>query len=98
MEASQTAQGGFAAWQRVCFAIYEANREVLPLLEDHGPPSDGEIGWLPNEMWPPVDLESDFACIHGYEGQLVPGGQIMMGQWIDMLDTTGRGPFIFWDV
>lgn len=98
MGPSQTAEGGFTAWQRICFVIYEADREILPLLADDGSPSDGEVDWLPNETWPPVDLGLDFVCIHGYEARLLPGGRIMLGQWVDMLDTTGRGPFIFWNI
>lgn len=36
--------------------------------------------------------------LHGYEAVLLPGGRIMLGRWIDLKNTSGRGPFIFWDV
>lgn len=36
--------------------------------------------------------------VHGYEAVIIPGGRLMLGWWIDMKNTSGRGPFIFWDV
>ncbi|KAJ6085917.1 hypothetical protein N7486_010198 [Penicillium sp. IBT 16267x] len=36
--------------------------------------------------------------VHGYEAVIIPGGRLMLGRWIDMKNTSGRGPFIFWDV
>lgn len=36
--------------------------------------------------------------LHGYEAVLLPGGRIMLGRWMDLKDTSARGPFIFWDV
>ncbi|KAJ5635405.1 uncharacterized protein N7484_008718 [Penicillium longicatenatum] len=36
--------------------------------------------------------------VHGYEAVIIPGGRFMLGRWIDMKNTSGRGPFIFWDV
>ncbi|OQD72384.1 hypothetical protein PENDEC_c021G06415 [Penicillium decumbens] len=43
-------------------------------------------------------FNEDDNWVHGYEGVLVPGGGIMLGRWLDLKDTSGRGPFIFWDV
>ena len=36
--------------------------------------------------------------VHGYEAVILPGGRIMLGRWLDLRDTSGRGPFIFWDI
>ncbi|KAB8199699.1 hypothetical protein BDV34DRAFT_231004 [Aspergillus parasiticus] len=93
-------QGGFPGWQRICFAIYAADREQLPLLLEIGElePSDDEAACLLSELWPPGELETDFLWIQGYEGVILPGGKIMLGQWVDMIDMTERGPFIFWNL
>lgn len=88
---------GFPGGQRVCFAIYEANRQVLP-LENVGAQGSDDVILFPQETWPPMDVEASFHCIHGYEGRLLPGNRIMIGQWVDMLNFTGKGPFIFWDI
>lgn len=94
------AHGGFPYWRRICFAIYDADREQLPLI----PNDDGTSGkgkddlWLPEEAWPPYDLEVEFNWVHGYEGVILPSGTIMIGRWIDMVEPTARGPFIFWNV
>ncbi|KAH2854177.1 hypothetical protein KXW36_002995 [Aspergillus fumigatus] len=91
---------GFPYWRRICFAIYDADREQLPLI----PNDDGTSGkgkddlWLPEEAWPPYDLEVEFNWVHGYEGVILPSGTIMIGRWIDMVEPTARGPFIFWNV
>ncbi|KAE8349028.1 hypothetical protein BDV28DRAFT_152269 [Aspergillus coremiiformis] len=92
-------QGGFPGWQRICFAIYAADRERLPLLLETGKSGryNDEDGCLLNELWPPVELETDFLWCQGYEGVIFPGGKIMVGQWVDMINTTESGPFIFWD-
>lgn len=42
-------------------------------------------------------LISEDHWAHGYEAVILPGGSVMLGRWIDLNDTTGRGPFIFWD-
>lgn len=42
--------------------------------------------------------QGDGHWIHGYEGVILPGGNIMLGRWVDLKDTSGRGPFIFWDL
>ncbi|KAI9924026.1 hypothetical protein ASPWEDRAFT_23360 [Aspergillus wentii DTO 134E9] len=91
-------QGGFPGWTRICFAIYDADREQLPLIVNEGNDQENDTPWLPDEEWPPFDLAFEFNWIHGYEGVLLPGGRIMMGRWIDMIETTARGPFIFWDL
>lgn len=43
-------------------------------------------------------FNDDDSWVHGYEGVLAPGGGFMLGRWLDLKDTSGRGPFIFWDV
>ncbi|GIK03759.1 hypothetical protein Aspvir_007833 [Aspergillus viridinutans] len=99
-ESIPTAHGGFPNWRRICFAIYDADREQLPLI-----PNDDETSgkgkddlWLPEEAWPPYDLEVEFNWIHGYEGAILPSGTIMIGRWIDMVEPNARGPFIFWSM
>ena len=57
----------------------------------------GKIPWFPNELWPPCDLQSDFTSINGYEGVMLPGERIIMGRFVDMIQTSDRGPFVFWD-
>ncbi|KAH8693129.1 hypothetical protein BGW36DRAFT_464317 [Talaromyces proteolyticus] len=94
------AQGDFPGWTRICFVDYDANREFLPLF-DHKNTHDEYLSF-PDEQWPPVDLHSDFLSIYGFEGVLLPGGRIILGQWLDMQgEGTGecdRGPFIFWEM
>lgn len=84
--------------------IYEPNRACLPLHmgmiddeEEDGQEGEGGIQWFPKEMWPPSDFVFDFHWIHGYEGVILPGGRIILGRWMDMVDGLDRGPFIFWD-
>ncbi|KAJ5714994.1 uncharacterized protein N7483_012175 [Penicillium malachiteum] len=36
--------------------------------------------------------------VHGYEAVILPGGRMMLGRWLDMKETSARGPFIFWDI
>ncbi|KAJ5665628.1 uncharacterized protein N7477_008076 [Penicillium maclennaniae] len=43
-------------------------------------------------------FNDDDSWIHGYEGVIPPGGGVMLGRWLDLKDTSGRGPFLFWDV
>ncbi|KAF9891285.1 hypothetical protein FE257_004849 [Aspergillus nanangensis] len=98
VEPLQDVYGGFPGWKRICFAIYAANRDFLPILEGGSGQGQHGTGMFPNEAWPPIDMEVEFTCIHGYEGRLLPGGSMILGQWVDMRNTTGKGPFIFWDV
>lgn len=42
--------------------------------------------------------ETEGHWVHGYEAVIIPGGGVMLGRWVDMNDTSGRGPFIFWDI
>ncbi|PKX93200.1 uncharacterized protein P174DRAFT_391941 [Aspergillus novofumigatus IBT 16806] len=95
-----TADGGFPNWRRICFAIYDADREQLPLIpnDDETSGKGKEDLWLPEEAWPPYDLEVEFNWIHGYEGVILPSGTITIGRWIDMVEPTARGPCIFWNV
>ena len=96
VETVETPQGGFPGWRRVCFALYETHHGYPGLQEDHIEGSSDQAPLSAQEPWPPFDLETDFVWIHGYEGLVLPGGQIMVGQWVDMVDTRARGPFIFW--
>ncbi|RJE25514.1 hypothetical protein PHISCL_02126 [Aspergillus sclerotialis] len=94
-------QGEFSGWKRICFAIYKPNSMNLGSTESFTGEEAGdadEIPWFSNEFWPPYVLQSDFSSINGYEGVLLPGGRIMMGRFVDMIQTSDRGPFIFWDL
>ena len=77
--------------------IYDPNREELLLNFEEDGTAGGEGHWFPEEDWPPLTLETDFHWIHGYEGVLFPGGRMMIGRFVDMVETDARGPFIFWD-
>lgn len=87
LEPIPSPQGGIPGWSRICFVIYDANRDFLKLVPSDTD-DDGEDGskeaLFPEEDWPPVDLRMDFHWIFGYEGVLLPGGRIMLGQWLDM--------------
>ncbi|OOF97676.1 hypothetical protein ASPCADRAFT_513362 [Aspergillus carbonarius ITEM 5010] len=91
-------QGGFPGWCRICFAVYERDPNDLPpaATYDTTEPATDEYAWLFQEGWPPSDLEAEFYWIRGYEGVVLPGGRIMLGSWVDMINTADRGPFIFW--
>lgn len=102
-------QGGFPGWSRVCFVIYDPDRQFLQLIPSPSSSSEGEADeqtdhkkneeqWFPQEDWPPFDLDWSFHWIYGYEGVLLPGGRIMMGRWQDMKSRIDTGPFIFWDL
>ncbi|RAL05699.1 MFS myo-inositol transporter [Aspergillus ibericus CBS 121593] len=92
------AQGGFPGWCRICFVIYERDPADIPPAPacDVTEPEADDYAWLFQEGWPPSDLVTEFYWIRGYEGVILPGGRIMIGSWIDMIDTADRGPFIFW--
>lgn len=90
--------GDIPGWSRICFVIYDPNRNNLPLAPvGDGGDDDGNQSEL-EEKWPPLDLETDFHWIYGYEGLVLPGGRLMLGRWLQMMDVTNTGPFIFWDV
>lgn len=92
-------QGEFPGWKRIGFAIYEPNRENLKLFEaSTGDEAGDEAPLFPEEHWPPIFLETDFNSIYGYEGVMLPGERIIMGRFANMLETSDRGPFIFWDL
>ncbi|RMJ28318.1 hypothetical protein PHISP_00795 [Aspergillus sp. HF37] len=100
MEPVPLPQGGFPGWNRICFAIYKANREIFPVY-DTGEGEGTEDGTLvfPNEACLPTDFQLDFHSIRLYEGMMLPGGRIIVGRYVDMLDAEERGgPFIFWDI
>ena len=84
-------QGGLPGWRRICFVIYEVNSDsVLPILGP-GQGLPGEEGLFPTE----------FSFARGYEGIVLPGGNIMIGRWSDLFSLEGLGcdgPFIFWEV
>lgn len=84
----------------------EAENPLFGFTESISFPYGGFKGWTrvcicicedmaENEDWASNDDES---WIHGYEGIMPPGGGFMLGRWLDMKDTSGRGPFLFWDV
>jgi hypothetical protein len=94
--------GGIPGWMRVCFANYEANRDSLMLIlsEDRSEEDREASSLFPEESWPPLDMQTDFHWIYGFEGVILPGGRIMMGNWLDMQkvhqEDCDRGPFIYW--
>jgi hypothetical protein len=103
MEPVPSPQGGIPGWTRICFAIYDANRDFLKLASSDGDDENGDDKALsPDEDWPPIDLRMDFHWIFGYEGVMLPGGRMILGQWLDMAradeEQCSRGPFIFWDM
>ncbi|PYH97556.1 MFS myo-inositol transporter [Aspergillus ellipticus CBS 707.79] len=89
-------QGGVPGWRHICFVIYELEREQNTFLSLDDDNAETEGAWLVEEEWPPSDLELDFRWIRGYEGVILPGNRIMMGRWLDMVDTADRGPFLLW--
>lgn len=97
IESIPSPQGGLTGWTRICFAIYNPNRELLKLIPSEEDNEDGEDqkAQFPNEEWPPISW-SDFHWIFGYEGAVLPGGNIMLGKWVNMLEANDTGPFIFW--
>lgn len=103
LEPVPSPQGGIPGWSRICFVIYDANRDFLKLVLSSNDIDENETDrTFLEEDWPPIDLHMDFHWIFGYEGIMLPGGRIILGQWIDMArvdeDQCSRGPFIFWDV
>jgi hypothetical protein len=100
-------QGEIPGWTRICFITYDANRDILATFgqeggndqttEKQGPTNSS----FPDEDWPPADLEWSFHYIYGFEGVILPGGRIMLGQWLDIKEEGAldcdRGPFIYWD-
>ncbi|KAJ5081440.1 hypothetical protein NUU61_009704 [Penicillium alfredii] len=42
--------------------------------------------------------EENLLWIHGYEAVVIPGGNVMLGRWVDLRETSARGPVIFWGV
>ncbi|GAE00271.1 hypothetical protein ACLA_045390, partial [Paecilomyces variotii No. 5] len=97
IESILSAQGGLKGWTRICFVIYNPNREFLKLIssEDDKEDGEGEKAQFPDEEWPPISW-SDFHWAFGYEGAVLPGGNIMLGKWVNLLETNDTGPFIFW--
>ncbi|KAJ9198493.1 hypothetical protein DTO021D3_5164 [Paecilomyces variotii] len=94
-----SSQGGLRGWTRICFTIYNPNRELLKLIpsednEENAEDQQEEVRF-PDEEWPPISW-SDFHWAFGYEGVVLPGGNIMFGKWINMLETSDSGPFVFW--
>ncbi|KAL2863053.1 uncharacterized protein BJX67DRAFT_385033 [Aspergillus lucknowensis] len=84
------------SWGRIGFVAYVRARHLLP--EEQG----GNASFF-DESWPPLDMVEDFDSIYGYEGVIVPGGSLIVGQWSDVRtkEDTGfeaTGPFIFWSI
>lgn len=98
-------QGGIPGWTRICFITYFANRDVLIAFDQEEDIEAQQYGAsftsFPDEDWPPVDFESNFIHIYGFEGTILPGGRTILGQWLDLKDegnsNCARGPFIYWD-
>jgi hypothetical protein len=84
----------------------EAANPMFGFTESIAAPYGGFAGWTrvcfciceqvdENGDWA---FNDDDSWVHGYEGVIPPGGGIMLGRWLDLKDTSGRGPFFFWDV
>jgi hypothetical protein len=98
MEPVPLPQGDIPGWNRICFAIYKANRETLPVYGTGvGEGAEGEMLVFPDEAWP-GDFQFDFHSVRLYEGMMLPGGRIIVGRYVDMLDAEGGGPFMLWDI
>ncbi|KAL4899158.1 hypothetical protein BDW74DRAFT_171722 [Aspergillus multicolor] len=84
-------------WSRICWVAYK-----LVKGSDGGQEQGQGLGSsLWNGSWPPMDMDTDFEYIHGYEAVLVPGSSLMVGHWWDPRadEATGaKGPFIFWRI
>lgn len=96
-------QGGIPGWTRICFVSYDANRDVLGTFVEEGDEQTAEQNGstFPDEDWPPADFEWSFHSIYGFEGVILPGDRIMLGQWLDIQEEgaldCSRGPLICWD-
>lgn len=92
-------QGGIRGWKRICFTIYNPNRELLKLILSEKRENSDRTRKMqfPEEEWPPISW-SDFRWVFGYEGVVFPGGNIIVGRWINLLEIDSLGPFIFWQV
>ncbi|KAL4870639.1 hypothetical protein BDV12DRAFT_207388 [Aspergillus spectabilis] len=95
--------GLWDVWWHICFVAYE---RPANLLLDNGSGSGASntqgqeetSGSFFNEAWPPVDINLDFTSVYLYEGLVVPGRSLIIGQWSDMRADEGAGPFIFWSI
>ncbi|KAL5332443.1 hypothetical protein BJX70DRAFT_392987 [Aspergillus crustosus] len=85
--------GLWAVWWHICFVAYERPPELL--LDGNSGQGSGSLF---NEIWPLVDINADFTSIYMYEGVIVPGKSLILGQWSDFRRNEGAGPFIFWNI
>lgn len=75
-------------WDQEQPPVLSANDGTEPALDENAGPFEAK--------WPPPDFESDFYLVQVYEGVILPEGRMMIGTWIDLLETLDKGPFIFW--
>ncbi|RDW59377.1 uncharacterized protein DSM5745_11072 [Aspergillus mulundensis] len=82
-------------WSRICWVAYKQTK-----VSDGEQEQGQDLGSsFFNGLWPPIDMDTDFDYIYGYEAVLVPGSSLMVGHWWDPRadEATGaKGPFIFW--
>lgn len=89
----------FDGWQGTP-GLEENENLVLGFAETIEYPYGGISGWA-RVCFAIIASEAESQVpewIHGYEALLLPGGRIMLGRWMDLEDSSGRGPFIFWDI
>lgn len=96
----------FEGAQNTLGANNDAANPLFGFIEPIATPYGGVRGWsrICFVIYERTDedggnaLSTEDYWAHGYEAVIPPGGNIMLGRWIDLHDTTGRGPFIFWDI
>lgn len=96
MESIPLPQGGFPGWSRICFVIYVVDLEIFRFYGGNMDDEKKRASWLPEDDWPLILINCH--SIRGYEGVMLPGRRIIIGRYVDMLDTDTRGPFILWDI
>ncbi|KAI9367962.1 hypothetical protein BJX61DRAFT_546993 [Aspergillus egyptiacus] len=91
--------GEGVVWRRICFAAYERPQHLLSSTGSGVNGNGGQQGMSRfDEPWPPLDMAAEFTSIYAYEGVIIPGESLMIGQWWDARTELSAGPFIFWCV
>lgn len=96
----------FEGAQNILGSSPDAANPLFGFIEPIASPCGGFKGWsrICFVIYEQLDEDDEDAWAsenhwaHGYEAVIFPGGNVMLGRWIDLNDTTGRGPFIFWDI
>lgn len=96
----------FDGVQKYHGVTHDAANPLFGFTEPIETPWGGFCGWVricfaiceQPEYESDDDSVSPSHWLHGYEALIIPGGRLMLGRWLDLKDTSGRGPFIFWDI